>query len=65
MISILQNIRYLPYNLNTKYYRNRNRAKYVCRNYHIFHPHISLGQKIDVFKDYLVYKSHQPLLIQN
>ena len=40
MTSISQNIRYLPHDLNTKFYavqsyRNGNRAEYVCRKENI------------------------------
>ncbi len=37
---ISQNVRYLPHDLNTKFYavssyRNGNSSNYVCRKYHI------------------------------
>ena len=46
MTSISQNIRFLPYNLNTKFYavlsyRNGNKDEYICRKYHISKAYLS------------------------
>ena len=67
MTCISQNIKYLPHDFNTKFYavqsyRNRNRAEYVCRKYHI--PNASLSRwnrKYHGTKESLVDKSHRPL----
>ena len=67
MTSISQNIKYLPHDLNTKFYavqshRNSNRAKYVCRRYHIFKSSLSRSnKKFDGTKKSIINKSHRPL----
>ena len=59
--------RYLPHELNTKYYavisyRNGNRATYVCRKYHISKASLSRwNRKFDGTKESLIDKSHKPL----
>lgn len=67
MTSISQNIRYLPHDLNTKFYavqsyRNGNRAEYVCRKYHISKASLSRwNRRFDGTKESLIDKSHRPL----
>lgn len=67
MTSISQNIRYLPYNLNTKFYavlsyRNGNKDEYICRKYHISKAYLSRwNRKYDETKKSLINKSHRPL----
>ena len=59
--------RYLPHELNTKYYavlsyRNGNKATYVCRKYHISKSSLSRwNRKFDGTKESLIDKSHKPL----
>ena len=59
--------RYLPHELNTKYYavlsyRNGNKATYVCRKYHISKASLSRwNRKFDGTKESLIDKSHKPL----
>lgn len=59
--------RYLPHELNTKYYavisyRNGNRAAYVCRKYHISKASLSRwNRKFDGSKESLIDKSHKPI----
>ena len=59
--------RYLPHEINTKYYavisyRNGNKATYVCRKYHISKASLSRwNRKFDGNKESLVDKSHKPL----
>ena len=67
MTSISQNIRYLPHDLNTKFYavqsyRNGNRAEYVCRKYHISKASLSRwNRRFNGIKESLIDKSHRPL----
>ena len=67
MNSISQNIRYLPHDLNTKFYavssyRNGNSSNYVCRKYHISKSSLSRwNRKFDGTKESLIDKSHKPL----
>ena len=66
MNSISQNVRYLPHDLNTKFYavcayRNGNSSNYVCRKYHISKSSLSRwNRKFDGTKDSLIDKSHKP-----
>src|SRR5574344_866637 len=59
--------RYLPHDLNTRYYavlsyRNGNKATYVCRKYHISKASLSRwNNKFDGTKESLIDKSHKPL----
>src|SRR5574344_41094 len=59
--------RYLPHELNTRYYavlsyRNGNKATYVCRKYHISKASLSRwNRKFDGTKESLIDKSHKPL----
>ena len=67
MNSISQNVRYLPHDLNTKFYavsmyRNGASSSFVCRKYHI--PKSSLSRwnrKFDGTRESLLDKSHRPL----
>lgn len=67
MTSISQNIRYLPHDLNTKFYavqsyRNGNKAEYVCRKYHISKASLSRwNKKYDGTKESLINKLQRPL----
>ncbi len=67
MNSISQNVRYLPHNLNTKFYavsmyRNGAPSSYVCRKYHISKASLSRwNRKFDGTKESLIDKSHRPL----
>ncbi len=67
MNSIAQNIRYLPHDLNTRYYavtayRNGNSSAYVCRKYHIHKSSLSRwNRRFDGTKESLIDKSHRPL----
>lgn len=62
-----KNKRYLPHDLNTKYYavisyRNGNSSNYVCRKYHISKSSLSRwNRKFDGNKNSLIDKSHKPL----
>lgn len=62
-----KNKRYLPHDLNTKYYavisyRNGNSSNYVCRKYHISKSSLSRwNRKFDGNKHSLIDKSHKPL----
>ena len=64
-VGIMQ--RYLPHELNTRYYavlsyRNGNKATYVCRKYHISKASLSRwNKKFDGNKESLIDKSHKPL----
>lgn len=64
---ISQNVRYLPHDLNTKYYavsayRNGNSSNYVCRKYHISKSSLSRwNRKFYGTKESLIDKSHKPL----
>lgn len=64
---ISQNVRYLPHDLNAKYYavsayRNGNSSNYVCRKYHISKSSLSRwNRKFDGTKESLMDKSHKPL----
>lgn len=64
---ISQNVRYLPHDLNTKFYavsmyRNGAPSSYVCRKYHISKSSLSRwNRKFDGSKDSLIDKSHRPL----
>ena len=66
MNSISQNVRYLPHDLNTKFYavcayRNGNSSNYVCRKYHISKSSLSRwNKKFDGTKESLIDKSHKP-----
>ena len=59
MNSILQNIRYIPHELNSKYYvvvaySNGNSSAYVCRKYHIHKSSLSRwNRKFDGTKESL------------
>ena len=59
--------RYLPHELNTRYYavqsyRNGNKATYVCRKYHISKASLSRwNNKFDGTKESLSDKSHRPI----
>lgn len=67
MNSISQNVRYLPHDLNTKFYavsmyRNGAPSSFVCRKYHISKSSLSRwNRKFDGSKDSLIDKSHRPL----
>lgn len=67
MNSISQNVRYLPHDLNTKFYavsmyRNGVPSSFVCRKYHISKSSLSRwNRKFDGSKDSLIDKSHRPL----
>ena len=62
-----KNKRYLPHDLNTKYYavisyRNGNSSEYVCRKYHISKSSLSRwNRKFDGTKESLKDKSHRPI----
>lgn len=64
---ISQNVRYLPHDLNTKFYavsmyRNGAPSSYVCRKYHISKSSLSRwNRKFDGSKESLFDKSHKPL----
>lgn len=66
MNSIPQNVRYLPHDLNIKFYaicayRNGNSANYVCRKYHISKSSLSRwNRKFNGTKESLIDKSHKP-----
>ena len=66
MNSISQNVRYLPHDLNTKFYavcayRNGSSSNYVCRKYHISKSSLSRwNKKFDGTKESLIDKSHKP-----
>ena len=59
--------RYLPHELNTRYYavqsyRNGNKATYVCRKYHISKASLSRwNNTFDGTKESLSDKSHRPI----
>lgn len=67
MNSISQNVRYLPHDLNTKFYavsmyRNGAPSSFVCRKYHISKSSLSRwNRKFDGTKESLINKSHRPL----
>lgn len=67
MNSISQNVRYLPHDLNTKFYavsmyRNGAPSSFVCRKYHISKSSLSRwNRKFDGSKESLLDKSHKPL----
>lgn len=67
MNSISQNVRYLPHDLNTKFYavsmyRNGAPSSFVCRKYHISKSSLSRwNRKFDGTKESLIDKSHRPL----
>ena len=67
MSSIPQNNRYLPHELNTKFYavklyRNGNSISFVCRRYKISKSSLMRwNKKFDGTKDSLIDKSHKPL----
>lgn len=67
MNSISQNVRYLPHDLNTKFYavsmyRNGAPSSFVCRKYHISKSSLSRwNRKFDGSKKSLLDKSHKPL----
>ena len=67
MSSIPQNNRYLPHELNTKFYavklyRNGNNISFVCRRYKISKSSLMRwNKKFDGTKESLVDKSHKPL----
>lgn len=67
MNSISQNVRYLPHDLNTKFYavsmyRNGSPSSFVCRKYHISKSSLSRwNRKFDGSKESLIDKSHRPL----
>ena len=67
MNSIPQNVRYLPHDLNTKFYavsmyRNGAPSSFVCRKYHISKSSLSRwNRKFDGTKESLIDKSHKPL----
>lgn len=64
---ISQNVRYLPHDLNTKFYavsmyRNGAPSSFVCRKYHISKSSLSRwNRKFDGTKESLIDKSHRPL----
>ncbi|CDF12406.1 putative uncharacterized protein [Mycoplasma sp. CAG:776] len=66
MNSISQNVRYLPHDLNKKFYavctyKNGNSSNYVCRKYHISKTSLSRwNRKFDGTKESLIDKSHKP-----
>jgi transposase len=59
--------RYLPHEINTRYYailsyKNGNKASYICRKYHISKSSLSRwNRKFDGTKESLIDKSHKPL----
>ena len=61
------NHRYIPHDLNTRYfavtsYRNGNKASYVCRKYHISKASLSRwNRKFNGIKDSLLDKPHTPI----
>ena len=67
MNSISQNSRYLPHELNIKYYavklyRQTKSIKYVCRRYHISKSSLMRwNKKFDGTKESLIDKSHKPI----
>ncbi len=67
MNTITQNMRYLPHEINTRYYavklyRNGASSSYVCRKYHIHKSSLSRwNRKFDGTKESLIDKSHKPL----
>ena len=67
MNSITQNNRYLPHELNTKFYavklyRNGNSISFVCRRYKISKSSLMRwNKKFDGTKESLIDKSHKPL----
>lgn len=67
MTSISQNQRYIPHELNTKYYatklyRNGYSVSFVCRRYKISKASLMRwNKKFDGTKDSLIDKSHRPL----
>ncbi len=62
-------IRYIPHNLNTKYYsvklyRNGNSVAFVCRKYKISKSSLMRwNKKFDGSKDSLIDKSHKPITV--
>ena len=66
MNSISQNSRYLPHQINTRFYavklyRNGNSISYVCRKYHISKASLMRwNKKYDGTKESLIDKSHKP-----
>ena len=69
MSSIPQNNRYLPHELNTKYYavklyRNGSSIPFVCRRYKISKSSLMRwNKKFDGTKESLIDKSHKPLTL--
>lgn len=67
MTSISQNQRYIPHELNTKYYatklyRNSYPVSFVCRRYKISKSSLMRwNRKFDGTKESLIDKSHKPL----
>lgn len=67
MTSISQSLRYLPHDLNTKYYsvklyRQTHSVNHVCRRYHISKSSLMRwNKKFDGSKESLIDKSHKPL----
>ena len=67
MSSIPQNNRYLPHELNTKFYavklyRTGTSISFVCRRYKISKSSLMRwNKKFDGTKDSLIDKSHKPL----
>ena len=59
--------RYLPHEINTRYYailsyKNGNKASYICRKYHISKSSLSRwNRKFDGTKESLIDKYHKPL----
>ena len=66
MTSISHSLRYLPHDLNTKYYsvklyRQTKSIKHVCRRYHISKASLMRwNKKFDGTKESLLDKSHKP-----
>jgi len=66
MTSISHSLRYLPHDLNTKYYsvklyRQTKSIKHVCRRYHISKASLMRwNSKFDGTKESLIDKSHKP-----
>ena len=66
MTSISQSLRYLPHDLNTKFYavklyRQTHSVNHVCRRYHISKSSLMRwNRKFDGTKDSLIDKSHKP-----
>ena len=66
MTSISQNLRYLPHDLNTKFYavklyRQTKSINHVCRRYHISKSSLMRwNKKFDGTKESLIDKSHKP-----